>query len=77
MNGSDIDRRLDRIGRRQAYVLVLLVYPYLVGIAWAATGRIEVSTTDALAALLPAVLLLAAAYLVALVRARMDGTPTG
>jgi hypothetical protein len=56
---------------------VLLVYPYLVGIAWTATGRIEVSTTDALAALLPAVLLLAAAYLVALVRARMDGTPTG
>jgi len=35
---ADLERRLDRIGRRQRYTLLLLVYPYLVALYRSRTG---------------------------------------
>jgi cobalamin synthase len=63
-----LQRKLDRIERRQWYILVLLLYPYLAGGAWLATeSRI-------LAAAAPALVIVVAAYLVTLVRARTGGS---
>jgi cobalamin synthase len=63
-----LQRKLDRIERRQWYILVLLLYPYLAGGAWLATeSRI-------LTAAAPALVIVVAAYLVTLVRARTGGS---
>jgi len=65
---DELERRLDRLDRRQRYLLALLVYPYLVGVLWTVTGRVE--PTALITAAVPAVGLALAAYLVALYRAR-------
>ena len=65
---DDLERRLDRIGRRQRYTLLLLVYPYLVGVLWTVTGR--VAATTLVLAVAPGLGIGLAAYLVALYRAR-------
>lgn len=64
----ELGSRLDAIERRQRYLLVLLVYPYLVGIVWAMTGTVE--ERAALQAVLVAVVLVVAWYVRAAYRAR-------
>jgi hypothetical protein len=59
-----LQRKLDRIERRQSYLLVLLCYPYLAAGAWLATENLFLAATA------PAVLIVVVAYLVALVRGR-------
>jgi hypothetical protein len=59
-----LQEKLDRIERRQWYILVLLLYPYLAGGTWLATEN------PFLAAAAAALAIVVAAYLVALVRAR-------
>lgn len=76
---AELERRLDRIERRQRYTLVLLVYPFLVGVLWTATGRVEVTTL--VLAVVPGIAIAVVAYLVALYRARGEtgsgGRPSG
>jgi len=64
---AELERRLDRLGRRQRYTL-LLVYPYLVGGLWTLTGRVD-ATALALA-VVPGLGVALLAYLAALYRAR-------
>lgn len=68
VSDSALQHRLDRIERRQRYVLALLVYPYLVGVLWAVSGRFD-DWTLFLAAV-AAVALVLAGYLRALYRGR-------
>ena len=68
MTGPDLQARLERIERRQLFVLLLVVYPYLVGAVLAAMHGVETATL--VAVVLPGIGLVAAAYLVALYRAR-------
>lgn len=63
-----LERRLARIERRQRYVLLLLVYPYLVGTLWTVTGR--VAATTLILAVAPGLGVVIVAYLIALYRAR-------
>jgi hypothetical protein len=63
-----LQQKLDRIERRQWYILVLLFYPYLAGGTWLATEN------PFLAAAAPALVIVVAAYLVTLVRARTGGS---
>jgi hypothetical protein len=65
---AELERRLDRIGRRQRYTLLLLVYPYLVGTLWTVTGRVD--ATALLLAVVPGLGIAVVAYLAALYRAR-------
>ena len=65
---AELERRLDRIGRRQRYTLLLLVYPYLVGVLWTVTGRVDASAL--MLAVVPGLGIALVAYLVALYRAR-------
>jgi len=65
---AELERRLDRIGRRQRYTLLLLVYPYLVGVLWTATGRVD--ATALMLAIVPGLGIAVVGYLVALYRAR-------
>jgi ABC-type multidrug transport system permease subunit len=59
-----LQQKLDRIERRQWYILVLLLYPYLAGGTWLATE------SPFLAAAAAALAIVVTAYLVTLVRAR-------
>lgn len=68
-----LQRRLDRITRRQRYLLLLLVYPPLVVATWLAIEGIDPQT--AFAVVLPALVLGVVAYLLALSRSR--GSPDG
>jgi hypothetical protein len=70
VSDSALASRLDRIERRQTYVLALLAYPYLLGGLWLFTNDAELRAV--LLALLPAVGIALVAYLVALFRARTD-----
>ncbi len=65
---ADLASRLDGIERRQRFILLLLVYPYLVGVVWAMTGAID--ETAALQATAIAILLVIGWYVRAAVRAR-------
>jgi hypothetical protein len=67
---DELERRLDRMERRQRYALLLLVYPYLVGLAWAATGGVEVDATTLVVSVAPGLAIALGADLVALSRAR-------
>lgn len=71
---EELERRLDRLERRQRVTLLLLVYPYLVGTLWTVTGRVEATTL--VLAVVPGLGIVLVAYLVALYRAR-TGTGTG
>jgi hypothetical protein len=62
-----LQRRLDRIVRRQRYILLLLVYPYLAGGVWLALREPVVAVAA------PALGIVVVAYLVTLVRARTGG----
>jgi hypothetical protein len=78
MTGPDLQDRLERIERRQLFVLLLVVYPYLVGAVLAAMHGVETATL--VAVVLPGVGLIGGAYLVALYRARRSasgGTASG
>jgi hypothetical protein len=66
-----LQRKVDRIARRQWYVLVLLVYPYLAAGVWFATDN------RFLAGGVPVLVIAVAAYLAALVRARTDEAADG
>lgn len=68
--GDDLDRRLDRIERRQRYTHLLLVYPYLVWVLWVAAGTGETDATRLLLAVVPALAIVPLGYLRALYRAR-------
>jgi hypothetical protein len=65
---AELERRLDRLGRRQRYTLLLPVYPYPVGGLWTLTGRVD-ATALALA-VVPGLGVTLVAYLAALYRAR-------
>jgi hypothetical protein len=65
---NELERRLDRLDRRQRVTLLLLAYPYLVGTLWTVTGRVEVTTV--VLAVVPGLFIVLAAYLAALYRAR-------
>jgi hypothetical protein len=62
-----LQHRLDRIDRRQRYILVLLIYPYLAAGTWLALNDAVVAATA------PALGIVVVAYLVTLVRARTGG----
>ncbi|WP_276257545.1 hypothetical protein [Haloglomus litoreum] len=65
-----LQRKLDRIERRQWYILVLLCYPYLAGGVWLATESLLLTVAT------PAVGIVVVAYLVTLVRARTGSSGT-
>lgn len=62
-----LQRRLNRIARRQRYILLLLIYPYLAGGVWFALKD------PVVAAAAPVLSIVVVAYLVSLVRARSGG----
>lgn len=69
---ADLQGRLDRIERRQKYVLALLAYPYLLGLLWMIQEPVE--PTRALTAIVPVLAMAVVAYLLALYRARAGST---
>lgn len=73
MSESPLKPQLDRIERRQRYLLALLLYPYLLGLGWVIAGRVDAVTLPIAAA--AALILVLGAYLRALYRGRTS--PTG